>query len=109
MLKEVTLETVSIEEAEEMAYDGKIIDDKTTENGYLCTFLQEVFDTNKKRKTKEKQFVVCCQTSSGTLYLSKRGTTFCFADAKKFPEKEVKTKVFFMNKKGNYYWKYVEV
>ena len=41
MLKQVTREVVSIEDAKEMAYDGKIIAYQITDNGYNCTFLEE--------------------------------------------------------------------
>ena len=108
MVKEVTMETVSIEEAREMAYDGKVIDFDETENGFLCTFLQQVNSAVNKIKA-EKKFVICCNTSTGPMYLSKNGTTFYLKDAKSFSEKEAKTKAFFMNKRGSYSWRYVEI
>ena len=109
MIREVAIETVSVEEAIEMAYDGKVIDAEETENGFLCTILQEVNESAKVMIKQKNEFVVCCETSTGTLYLAKKGTTFYLSEAKRFKEKDVKTKVFFMNKKGNYNWKYLKV
>ena len=106
MIKEVTMEVVSLNEAEEMAYNNRIIDFEPTENGYLCTFLSEVHEKMPKIEV-ETKYLVYTETQSGVMYVSKKGkTTFYFSEAKTFSEKEAKTKAFFMTKNGFYKWNY---
>lgn len=101
MKKEVTREVVSIEEAREMACDGKVIEYKATDNGYLCTFLEE---EEEPIFTTKRNWIVFCDTGSGRIYASEHGISFYPNEAKHFSESNAKTKAYFMTLNGIYNW-----
>lgn len=101
MKKEVTREVISIEEAREMSCDGKIINYEPTDNGYLCTFLEEEAKVISKPK---KDWIVFCDTGSGRIYASEHGISFYPNEAKHFSESNAKTKAYFMTLNGIYDW-----
>lgn len=104
MLKQVTREVVSIEDAKEMAYDGKIIAYQITDNGYNCTFLEEDKNPEISAET-SKNWIVFCDTGSGRIYASEHGISFYPNEAKHFSKEAAKSKAYFMILNGIYDWR----